>query len=251
MIFTVAVGMLTNILSNLVYDVGKKGVEKRIYSASKKDLIERLNETYVDSKHTQKELTETLNALLENQNLMFDMLSSILDELEMKTTFNIYNNQITFNVPASDVFKLQQIYNYNEDTKKVETDEKTYSLTDAISTTPTEDEIFELLNTVKEHFVVATPTKPKSKVFEEWYRAKCGKSAIFFEINKTSYYSISRAEIYKEIKHEPRIYVVDTNDLYNYTYYEATENQSLSDGNNIVIKPKTNKGYIVAVSGTL
>ncbi len=251
MIFTVATGMLTNILSNLVYDVGKKGVEKCIYSASKKDLIERLNETYKDSKYTQKEIKETLDVLLENQNIMFNLLSNLINEFEMKTTFNIYNNQITFNVPVSDVFKLQQIYNYNEDMKKAETDEKTYSLIDAISATPTEGEILELINTVKEHFVVATPTKPKSMVFEEWYRAKCGKKAIFFEINKTSYYSISRAEIYKEIKHEPRIYVVDTNDLYNYTYYEATENQSLSDGNNIVIKPNTNKGYIVAVSGTL
>ena len=47
------------------------------------------------------------------------------------------------------------------------------------------------------------------------------------------------------------IYVVDTSNLSNYSYYEAKEIPSLSDCNNIVIKLNTEKGYIIAISGTL
>ncbi|MBE6762709.1 MAG: hypothetical protein E7551_10575 [Ruminococcaceae bacterium] len=250
MFTSIAVGMLTNVLSSIIYDVGKKGVERCIYSASKKELIEQLNFNYQNSQYTHQEIKETLDILLENQNLMFTLLSNLLNEFEMKTTVNIYNNKITFNVPISDVFKLQQIYN-STDEMNTQSNMEEYSLVDAISTVPSEEELQTLISNVKKHFVVVTPIKPKSIVFEEWYRVKCGKKAVFFEISRTGYYSISRAEIYKEIKHEPRIYVVDTRDLHNYACYEAIENQSLSDGNNIVIKPNTDKGYIIAVSGTL
>ena len=50
---SIATGILTNILSNVVYDVGKKGVERCKYSATEKDVIEHLRATYKNANCSQ------------------------------------------------------------------------------------------------------------------------------------------------------------------------------------------------------
>ncbi len=251
MIESIAIGLLTNIISSIVYDSAKKGLEHCFYSSKKNELLEQMNEIYKNSEYNQQELKDVLYELKNNQNLMFSMLSKILHDNDLKTTLNVYNNQITFNVPASDVFKLQQIIQEKENSNETPpTDSKVFSLTEVVATIPSDEEILNTTNRLKNLFSTVEPVDPASPIFMDWFKRKCDKEALFFPIDGISYYSISRAVIYENIKHNPHLYVMDTSDCYNYTYYSATENKTLSDVNNIIIKPTIEKGYIVVVNGT-
>lgn len=250
MIESIALGLLTNIISSIVYDSAKKGLEHCFYMSKKNELLDQMHEIYKNSEYNQQELKTVLGELKNNQTLMFNMLSKILDDNDLKTTLNVYNNQITFNVPASDVFKLQQINQKKENLNKTPNlDSNVFSLTDIVATIPSDEEILDTINHLKNLFSTVEPVKPDSPVFMDWFKNKCDKKALFFPIDGISYYSISRAIIFENLKHDPHLYVMDTSDCYNYTYYSVTENKTLSDVNNIIIKPTIKKGYIVVVNG--
>ena len=220
------------ILETVSLEIGKKGF-KRIKRVLTKDLLDKsVLEMTKQRQYKGFDSDELLRVVLYKEDQIFQQLNKVIEELNLRTKVRTDGKAITLDVSPKDFKKISCVAEISR-------------------SVPEEKEIALLVNQVKQYFKVVTPVIPQSPVFVDWFERKCGKNALFFEISAEGYYSISRAEIYKTITHEPRIFVVDTTDLYNYTYYEAVENRELSDGNNIVIKPNTNKGYIVAVSGTL
>jgi hypothetical protein len=177
----------------------------------------------------------------------------LLDDVSM-------NNDFEFMLSTSQAVAIRKIDESDEKIKQLIIAVKTY-VGEEIQTEKNEgnihstnlgdQETLEIIKSFRENLIIVEPTTIKSRVFEEWYKAKCEEKSIFFKINKAGYYSISRRLVYTEIRHDLHLYLVNITNSNNYDYYEVFNENSLSNESEIIIKSNIDNGYIIAISGRL
>lgn len=243
--------LVLNLIGNLIYDALKKGFRKNTYSYSVEDLLRELNKKCLADNDNRKDVFDDLEVIKNNQSVLFYMLCEITKTLEMKTNFAVFDNKINIVVDTEDIFSLKQNNISKVQLIRPKSIEIDASPIKALSYTPTKDEIEQMIISMKEHICFLTPTVHTSIVFSDWLKSKGNKKSLLFEINKKGYYSISRAEINNKIPHDSHLYLVNTENTFEYYKTQISENTKLSNVNNIVFYSDTNKGMVVAVSGTL